>query len=148
MYISRSDFYKITTMKRFLSASYSATSFNIALFLLRVGAGLLMIPHGYSKLINFQKVHPNFLNFLGMGSETSLALNIFAEFFCSIFLVLGLFTRLAAIPLIIAMSVAIAKAHNLDFFGDGEKPTLFLLAFLTILLVGPGRASIDGVIRK
>ena len=88
------------------------------------------------------------MNLWGMGQGTTLTLAVFAEFFCALFILLGLFTRLATIPLIIAMSVALFVAHNGNFFGDGEKATLFLGAFITLLLVGPGRASIDSMIGK
>ena len=135
-------------MKKLLSTKYSASAFNAAMFILRVGAGILMAAHGYDKLINFKQYSTQFINFLGMGQTTSLALTVFAEFFCSIFLILGLFTRLAVIPLLIVMSVAITKAHNLDFFGEAEHPALFFLVFLTILLVGPGKASVDGMVNK
>ena len=88
------------------------------------------------------------MNFLGMGQTVSLALVVFAEFFCSLFLILGLFTRLSAIPLIIAMSIALFKAHNADFFGDGEKAALFLGCYLVILILGPGRISVDAMSGK
>ncbi|MBO9571278.1 MAG: DoxX family protein [Chitinophagaceae bacterium] len=135
-------------MKKLLSIKYSASAFNTALFILRVGAGVLLAAHGYDKLIHFQQFSSKFINFMGIGQSASLSLAIFAEFFCSIFVILGLFTRIAAIPILINMAVAIGKAHNYDFFGDAEKPTLFFLIFLTILIVGPGKASVDGMINK
>jgi putative oxidoreductase len=135
-------------MKKLLSTNYSASAFNCALLLLRIGAGVLLAAHGYGKLIHFQEYSSQFVNFLGLGSSFSLALVVFAEFFCSIFVILGLFTRLACIPIIIAMAVAVAKGHNYDFFGKGEPASLFFLIFLTILLVGPGKASIDGAVNK
>lgn len=135
-------------MKRLLSIRYSATSFDLAMLILRVCAGILMIPHGYTKLVNFEQASGKFLNFLGLGSTVSLSLDIFAEFFCSIFIILGLFTRLAAIPLVIAMFVAISMAHNFQVFTEGERASLFFLIFLTILFVGPGRISLDALIRK
>ena len=73
---------------------------------------------------------------------------IFAEFFCGVFILLGLFTRLACIPLIISMSVALFYAHKGDFFGDGEKATLFLLGYLALLFTGPGKVSMDKLIGK
>jgi putative oxidoreductase len=88
-----------------------------------------------------------FMDFMGIGSSLSLTLSIFAEFFCAIFLIAGLFTRLAVIPLIINMGVALILAHNADVFAEGEKATLFLAAFLTILLCGPGKISVDGMIK-
>jgi len=135
-------------MKKLFSISYSAASFNTAMLLLRIGTGILIFSHGYQKLVNYDSIKGKFLNFLGMGPEVSLVLTIFAECFCAILLVLGLFTRLAAIPLLIAMFVAMSSAHNFDIFGDAEKPALFFLIFLSILFLGPGRVSIDGMIRK
>lgn len=135
-------------MKKLFTIGYSASAFNIALFILRVGAGILMLHHGYDKLVHFQDYAPKFINFLGLGGNVSLSLVIFAEFFCAIFLILGLFSRLAAIPLIIDMTVAIAKGHNMDLLGDGERPALFLLIFIAILFIGPGKVSVDGMISK
>ena len=135
-------------MKKLLSIRYTTSAFNLAMLILRVGAGILMMNHGYDKLVNFEKYSSQFMNFLGMSGTVSLALVIFAEFFCSIFLVLGLFTRLAVIPLIIDVSVAVLKAHNVDIFGEGELPSLFFLIFVTILLIGPGKISVDGMIKK
>jgi putative oxidoreductase len=135
-------------MKKLMSTKYSAGAFNFAMLLLRAGLGGLMITHGYDKLVNYGKYRGDFMNFLGIGSSMSLALLIFAEFFCSLFLIFGLFSRLVTIPLIIGMSVAVAKAHNLEIFGEGEHATLFIVGFLTILIVGPGKLSVDGMIGK
>jgi putative oxidoreductase len=135
-------------MKRLLSISYSQGAFNIAMLLLRVSFGVMMIPHGYDKLVKFAHMKSGFVNFLGMGSTMSLALDIFAEFFCSIFLIFGLFTRLVVIPLIIAMCVVVAIAHHYQIFGDGEHGAMFLAGFIVILLLGPGKISVDGMINK
>lgn len=135
-------------MKKLLSTNYSDWAFNLSMFLLRAGLGILMIPHGYDKLVHFASYKKDFLNFLGMGGTISLSLTIFAEFFCSIFLIMGLFSRFTVIPLIINMLVVIMKAHNGDIFGDGEHGSLFLIGYLAILLCGPGKASVDGIMGK
>src|SRR6185312_6947581 len=106
-------------MKRIFSIKYSAGAFNFGMFVLRVALGVLMLHHGYDKLVHFNGMKGSFINFLGMGSTLSLSLDIFAEFFCSSFLILGLFTRLAIIPILIAMSVALFKAHHGAMFGAG-----------------------------
>lgn len=137
-----------SNMKRLLSTNYTDWAFNTALFILRVGLGLMMLPHGYDKLVHFASKKNNFMDFLGLGSTVSLSMTIFAEFFCSIFVLIGLFTRITVLPLIIAMSVAFFKSHNAELFGAGEKAGLYLAGFLTILLVGPGRASADGLMGK
>jgi putative oxidoreductase len=135
-------------MKKLTSIGYSTSAFNTAMLILRLGVGILMMSHGYSKLVGFESIAPKFMNFMGIGSTVSLGLVVFAEFFCSIFVILGLFTRLAAIPIVIDMLVATVKAHNLDVFDTGEKSTLFLVAFIVILILGPGRISVDGAINK
>jgi putative oxidoreductase len=135
-------------MKKFFSTNYSDTAFNIGLLLLRLAAGAMIIPHGYSKLKGFSKMSSQFSDPFHIGQTLSLSLTIFAEFFCGMLIVLGLFTRLASIPLIIAMSVAVLYAHHGDIFGKGQTASLFLAIFLTILFVGPGRASIDGMMGK
>jgi putative oxidoreductase len=135
-------------MKKLLSVSYSNRAFNTAMLLLRIGCGALIIPHGYSKLVHFAEKKDSFMNFMGMGSALSFSLVIFAEFFCGMFIVLGLFTRLAVLPLVISMSVVVFKANHGDIFGKGEEGALFLTCFLAILLCGPGKASADGLINK
>ncbi len=135
-------------MKKLLSTKYSAGAFSAAMLILRLGVGILMMAHGYDKLVHFGDLQHKFMNFMGMGSTMSLALLVFAEFFCSLFLIIGLFTRLAAIPLIIATCVMVFKAHNGDVFGDGETAAIYLAGYLVLLLVGPGRVSVDSMIGK
>ena len=135
-------------MRKLLSTKYSAGAFSAAMLILRLGVGGLMMHTGYQKLVNFGDLQHKFMNFMGMGSTMSLALVVFAEFFCALFLVLGLFTRLAAIPLIITMCVALFKAHNGEVFGDGQTAALYLTGYLVLLFVGPGRVSVDSMIGK
>lgn len=136
-------------MKKLLSTNYSDLSFNISLFLLRVVPGLMMmVNHGYGKLVHFAERKDKFMNFMGIGSTTSLALAIFAEFFCAFLLITGLFTRLCVLPLVITMAVALFKANNSEIFGDGEDAALYLTVFTGILLLGPGKFSVDGVMGK
>jgi putative oxidoreductase len=135
-------------MRRILSTKYSAGAFNFAMLVLRLGLGILMLSHGYGKLIHFNAMKGNFINFLGLGSILSLVFDIFAEFFCSIFLILGLFTRLAVIPIMIAMSVALFKAHHGELFGAGERAAIYLACTITILFCGPGKISVDGMFGK
>ena len=136
------------SMKKIFSTRYTANSVNFALLILRLSLGGLMIPHGYDKLMHFSKYASMFANPFHIGTSASLALTIFAEFFCASFIVAGLMTRLAAIPLIIAMSVAVFYAHHGQIFGDGEHAALYLFGFIALLFTGPGKISMDGVIGK
>lgn len=121
---------------------------HVGLLLVRLSAGILMMPHGYKKLLHFAERKDKFMDFLGLGSTLSLALVIFAEFFCSILLAAGLLTRLVVIPLIIAMVVVVFKAHNGELFGDGETGFLYLTMYTLLLLTGPGEYSLDRVVLK
>jgi putative oxidoreductase len=135
-------------MKKLLSTKYSAAAVSTAMLLLRLSVGILMLLHGYDKLIHFAAKQNTFMNFLGIGSTMSLALVVFAEFFCSLFLILGLFTRLATIPLIITACVIIFKVNNGHIFKDFENAPLYLTGYLVLLLLGPGRVSVDSMIGK
>ena len=135
-------------MKKLLSIHYSSAAFNFAMLLHRLVFGILMMSHGYNKLIHFSEKKAEFMNFIGMGSTISLLLVIFAEFFCALFISIGLFTRLTVIPLVICMAVALFKAHGGDIMGDGASATLYLSAYVLLLLVGPGKISVDGLSGK
>ncbi len=140
---------KYPHMKRLFSTKTSDSAFSFGMLLLRVGVGsLMLISHGLDKLMHFAEKAPRFADPFHIGSTTSLALTVFAEFFCAAFIIIGLFTRLAALPLVIAMGVALFYAHNGAFFGEGEKAGLFLVGFLSILFMGPGKASLDRFIGK
>jgi putative oxidoreductase len=135
-------------MKKLMSTGYSAGAFNFAMLLLRFGVGILMMNHGYDKLVHFAEKKKDFVNLLGLGQTVSLSLVVFAEFFCSLFLILGLFTRLSVIPLIVTMCVALFHTHKGDIFGDGQAAALYLSIYITLLIVGPGKISVDGMTGK
>jgi len=135
-------------MKKLFSTNYSDNAFNIALLILRAGVGLLMIPHGYQKLIHFSERKDSFMNFLGAGSTVTLSLVVFTELVCAGLLVLGLLSRFAALALVILTTVIVFKVNKGDIFGKGEVAMLFLLGSFTVLLVGPGKYSVDGAMGK
>lgn len=136
-------------MKKLFSTRCSDNSFSFAMLLLRCGAGsLMMVMHGLDKIMHFAQKAPRFADPFHIGSTVSLSLVVFAEFFCAAFVILGLFTRLACIPLVIAMGVALFSAHKGQFFGPGESAGIYLFCFLTLLFTGPGKASLDRFIGK
>ena len=139
-------------MKKLFSIRTSDTAFSFATLLLRLGFGLLMIlDHGYDKLTHFAAYSQKFADPYHLGVNTSLSLAIFAEVFCAGFLVLGLFTRLACIPLIINMATAFVFAHQMNYHGGpggGELALIFLIGYVVLLFTGPGKASLDRFIAK
>lgn len=133
---------------KLLSTQVKDSTIQLGLFILRLAVGILMMPHGFNKLIHFAERKDKFMNFLGLGSVVSLALVVFAEFFCSALVAVGLLTRLVLIPLIVAMAVAVFKAHNGEIFGDGETGFLYLASYCILLLTGPGKYSLDKQVLK
>ncbi len=114
------------------------------LLLLRIGiASLMLFGHGFDKLVGFSEKAVHFPDPLGVGSVASLGLTVFAEFFCSVAILFGFFTRYATVPLIITMLVAIFIIHGDDPWSKKEFATLYLLPYLTLLFSGSGRYSVD-----
>lgn len=135
-------------MSRFTSTNYSEGAFNIAALITRLTFGLIMlVHHGIPKLMGFSKLQYTFFNPFHLGSRWSLCLVIFAEVFCSVFVILGFLTRIALIPLIISLGVALALYHRGQGLISTELAWLYLTAFFALLLVGPGRISVDGLTR-
>lgn len=135
-------------MRKLLSTRYNAGATSFGLLILRLGAGILMANHGYTKFTHYNEMKSTFMGFAGLSPSISLGLLIFAELFCAILIALGLFTRIACIPLIISTGYALWKAHQWEIFAKGELVTLFLVIFITLLFTGPGKASIDNMISK
>ncbi|HEY0029399.1 MAG TPA: DoxX family protein [Bacteroidia bacterium] len=132
----------------FFSNGYAPRSVDAAMLLLRLVFGGLMAPHGYFKLMTFAEGKTDFINFMGMGPSASLTLTIFAELFCSLFLMFGLFTRLSLIPLLIATFVMVSVAHHGEIMGDGFQAFAYMVVYFVIFLLGPGKYSLDYYISK
>jgi len=125
---------------------------DLSLLLLRLGAGGLMVPHGWGKLnrliegLNAGEVQ--FYNWMGIGTEASLGLAVCGELVAPVFIVLGLFTRWMSIPAAITMAVAAFGAHAGDPIGDKEHALLFLVPYLVLALMGGGKYSLDSRVTR
>ena len=118
---------------------------SVLLLLIRIFFGVMFFIHGVDKMMNFSQLSETFPNVLGFGSYMSLMLAIFAEFCCSLFLMAGLLLRITLIPMIITMGVAFFDIHD-AMLPDGELALIYLVVFIILYLVGPGRYSLDYLI--
>ena len=117
---------------------------DLGLLLVRLLSGGMMLTRGLPKFDRLFGEGPvKFADPFGLGPEISLILVIFAEVACSIFVMIGFKTRWATIPLMTTMLVAAFYSHADDPFGDKELPLLFFTVFLSILISGPGRYSVN-----
>lgn len=117
------------------------------MLLLRLGIATMMLVHGIPKLGKFcSSGEIKFADPIGVGVIMSLTLAVFAEVLCSILVLVGLGTRLAVIPLIITLLVAVLKIHAADPYAEKEKALLYLLVFMVLMITGSGKLSIDQLI--
>jgi putative oxidoreductase len=136
-------------MKKIMSTNYSSAAFNTATLSLRAAFGILMfLNHGLVKLNKFSEMQNMFPDPIHIGHRFSLILVIFAEVVCALLLVIGLFTRLAAFVLLIDVGVAIFFVHLGQPVDKFELAILHAVAYFSLMLVGPGRISIDRMIGK
>jgi putative oxidoreductase len=134
--------------KLFSSSLWSASATDWTSLILRLTFGLLMLSHGIQKLMKFMDGNMEFGDPIGIGVTASLALTIFAEVLCSALLVIGLWTRLALIPLIVTMAVAAFIVHINDDLGTMEPALLYLLSYCALFLLGSGKYSVDAILKK
>jgi putative oxidoreductase len=132
-------------MKSFLSSK--ALSIDAGLLILRLCCALMLL-HGWPKFIDFKENSGDWPDPFHVGTTVSYALTVFAELFCSVFIVLGLFTRIALVPLIICLVVIVFNVHGGDPLEDKEHGLLYLLIYLSLFLTGPGKYSLDSLIEK
>ena len=126
-----------------LSAKDYSPRINWVLFLFRIAFGIAFFSHGFSKWSNFHTMADAFPDPLGIGSSFSLGLAIFGEAICSLAVIIGLFHRLALIPMIITMGIAFFVIHCNDPFATKELSFVYLIAFVGLFITGPGRISAD-----
>lgn len=122
---------------------------DIGILILRLSAGGLMLVHGLPKLMKFFADGPiQFADPLGVGVTFSLILAIFSEVVCAIFILLGLKTKLASIPLAITMFVAAFMVHANDPWKVKEKAVFYMLVYIALFFTGSGKYSVDNSLGK
>lgn len=120
---------------------------SIGLLIVRIIVGAFMLTHGFGKLmILLDGAYAMFPDPLGIGASASLFLIVLAEFLCSIFLILGVATRLSSIPLLTGMLVAGLIVHGADPFASKELSLLYGSVYMMLIITGPGKYSIDQLI--
>ena len=127
---------------------------DLGLLLIRFVIGALMAFIGYEKLIHFNELVADdfcvkYVSFLGMKGAVPLALTVFAEFFCSLLLIVGLFTRVSSFILLFCMAYIFLVIFPGSMVSKGEHGVEFNTAFtyfviyLGLFFTGAGKYSLD-----
>lgn len=128
-------------MLNFIQQFFTApVSYDQAALALRLVVGLSLLPYGIKKLSQISQPPKQFPTALGFSPTQAFYMAMTIESLCSLCLIFGLFTRLAAIPGICNMAVAYKVNHQPHFIAPS---TPYLLGFAAILIVGPGAYSLD-----
>ena len=124
----------------------------VALLLGRLAVGLVFLSTGWGKVHNVGKVTEFFTSLHIPAPGLNAVVVGWSELLCGAALVFGLFTRLATVPLIVSMIVAILTAKRGDIHGFFDliafEETTYLLVLVMIAILGPGSISIDHVLAK
>ena len=124
------------------------TFISVILLIVRVVFGVMLMNHGIDKWANYQELSAVFPDPLGIGSPLSLGLAIFGELACSMAFIIGFLYRLAMIPMIFTMCVAFFIVHADDPFAVKELAFVYLVVFVLVYIVGPGKFAVDRWISK
>ena len=136
-------------LKRFLfPVKPDGTFISVILLIVRVVFGVMLMNHGIDKWANYQELSAVFPDPLGIGSPLSLGLAIFGELACSMAFIIGFLYRLAMIPMIFTMCVAFFIVHADDPFAVKELAFVYLVVFVLMYIVGPGKFAEDRWISK
>jgi putative oxidoreductase len=125
---------------------------SLALLLGRFAVGFLFLSTGWGKVHSLDKVTEFFIELHIPAPGFHAVLVGYSELLCGAALVIGLLTRLATIPLIVSMIVAIltAKLKDLHGFFDliGFEEFTYLIILVMIAILGPGNWAVDRILGK
>jgi putative oxidoreductase len=129
--------------KKLLTSTTHSDQVSLAILILRIGFSFFLVHHGYDKLKEFLAGNHDFPDPLKVTPIVSHGLTVFAEFFCSILLIFGLFTRPALIFLIGCMAIIAFVLQWNDPLGDKEHAILYLITYISLFITGAGKYSLD-----
>lgn len=115
-------------------------SYDWAALLVRLAVGVALLPFPLKKLRHFSDPPQKFPRVLWFSPETGFYLAMLVEGCASVCMIFGLFTRLMAIPAIVNMAFATKVTAGKDWTSPAQA---YLLGFIAILFIGPGKFSLD-----
>jgi putative oxidoreductase len=133
-------------LKALLNTNTGAGSISFGLLVLRIAALSLFLRHGWEKLSGYSTMVHHFPDPIHVGAHAGLAFALLSDGICSVLVLIGLATRLAAAVILTNLLVAFFFVHHAAYFSNShvELVALYIVIFATLLFTGPGRFSIYG----
>lgn len=117
---------------------------DLGLFFLRVsGALFLLWVHGLPKLLNYSAQLLVIEDPFHLGANVTLMLAIFAEVLCPLLIIAGIFVRLACLPILSVLLIALLVVHPQWSLDEGQFGWLLLILFTSLFIAGPGRLALN-----
>ena len=117
---------------------------DLGLLFLRISGGLFLLwVHGLPKLLHYSAQLHVIEDPFHLGPSLTLMLAIFAEVLCPLLIVAGLLVRLACLPILFVLLVALLVVHPQWSLEEGQFGWLLLIVFTSIFLAGPGRLALN-----
>jgi putative oxidoreductase len=125
---------------------------HLGLLFLRISGGLFLLwVHGLPKLLNYSEELLRIEDPFHLGANVTLSLAIFAEVLCPLLIVAGVLVRLACLPILTVLLIALLVVHPQWSLAEGQFGWLLLILFTTVFIAGPGRLALNvrfaGVLR-
>ena len=140
--------YKKRVFKWLFSEPVSSSTKSMLILFARIIFGFLFLSHGIAKIHFYSEAPHTFPNPIGIGSTLSLWLVLFAEILCSLGFIIGALFRLCLIPMIFTMCIAVFVIHSGDLLAAKELSLMYLTIFILLYIIGPGKDSIDGILKR
>jgi putative oxidoreductase len=116
----------------------------LGLLFLRVSASLFLLGvHGLPKLLNYSVEVQRIEDPFHLGAHLTLCMAIFAEVLCPLLIVAGVLVRLACLPILFLLAVALLVVHPQWSVEEGQFGWLLLILFGSLFIAGPGRLALN-----
>lgn len=117
---------------------------DLGLLFLRISGALFLLGvHGLPKVLNYSEQLKLIEDPFHLGAHVTLLLAIFAEVLCPLLIIAGVLVRLACLPILFVLLVALLIVHPQWSLFEGQFGWLLLILFTSIFIAGPGRLALN-----
>jgi len=136
-------------IKKLTAVFPSPVSFNFSLLFFRVAVSIeLMVAHGLKKLGVGVLQAEQIPNPLHLPEMLNNGFAVAANLVFPLFIIIGLLTRLAILPVLAVTLTGYFILHWNDSLLEKDTPFMYSVSYLLLIILGPGKYSLDYWINK